>query len=383
MSYVSGGTTRGILRLKTPVGGTPDVSGVNEGRLFFDDSRGMFQASQNGGIYLPGMPGLTTLVFRPGDPSPAPNVFTTWTDLVAALNASVGVRGFRYVEVDDSFAPTTVPAGAHTINDPTQVIWGGRLDKQPIPVQQTELSFDDGATVNAGCFSQVTNLLQLTSNSNSPIVDLGTTSVFMGCSRGVVIQANGGAPFFSVSDPSGLLIIQMDIGTNLKNGASAVIDMAVSGAQALILMQELTVVDQNTISGVAGSFMQVQTASPSADFSPTQGAMAGAIFMAVADKYALIELSPVTPSGDYTVGYRDTVILVTTTGATATITLPDASLFPGREIVIKKVDAAVDIVTITPVGGQTIDGAATVDLTSQWEFRRIVAAAGNWYVTGQ
>ncbi len=50
MSYISGGTTRGVLRLNAPAT-TPALSVAGEGRIYFDGTQ--FQASQNGAAYTP------------------------------------------------------------------------------------------------------------------------------------------------------------------------------------------------------------------------------------------------------------------------------------------------------------------------------------------
>ncbi len=50
MTYISGGTTRGLLRLTAPAT-TPALSVAGEGRIYFDGTQ--FQASQNGAAYTP------------------------------------------------------------------------------------------------------------------------------------------------------------------------------------------------------------------------------------------------------------------------------------------------------------------------------------------
>src|ERR1700677_1252616 len=63
-----------------------------------------------------------------------------------------------------------------------------------------------------------------------------------------------------------------------------------------------------------------------------------------------------------------------------TITV-DATLNPGQEITIKKVDAALtNVITITAAGSQTIDGAASTTLNTQNESITITSDGSVWYI---
>lgn len=61
--------------------------------------------------------------------------------------------------------------------------------------------------------------------------------------------------------------------------------------------------------------------------------------------------------------------------------LIDATTVPGRLYVIKKIDNSLNTVTVTPTGGQTIDGQPNYVLTTQYESITIIASdTGNWFI---
>lgn len=65
-----------------------------------------------------------------------------------------------------------------------------------------------------------------------------------------------------------------------------------------------------------------------------------------------------------------------------TINLPQASLHSGRELIVKKVGAS-GTITIDGNGAETIDGNATLALTTQYDSRIIVSNGSEWFVTGR
>lgn len=83
-----------------------------------------------------------------------------------------------------------------------------------------------------------------------------------------------------------------------------------------------------------------------------------------------------------TANTTDNVYLADATSASLTITLPDAIINKDQIVVVKKVDTSVNTVTIDGNGAQTIDGAATVVLSTQYHFRVMVSDGSNWHVIG-
>lgn len=81
----------------------------------------------------------------------------------------------------------------------------------------------------------------------------------------------------------------------------------------------------------------------------------------------------------YTAGIDDQVITVT--GIT-TITLPSAAGIAGRIYTIKRMDA-LNATTIATTGIETIDGAATLNINSQYAGITVISDGGNWVIIGR
>ena len=84
----------------------------------------------------------------------------------------------------------------------------------------------------------------------------------------------------------------------------------------------------------------------------------------VADTALLLSRQVVTTT--HTITAR-TIFRCDATGGAFAITLPAASNLDGRILIIKKIDASVNAVTVTRAGSDTIDGATTFTLTNQYD----------------
>lgn len=72
--------------------------------------------------------------------------------------------------------------------------------------------------------------------------------------------------------------------------------------------------------------------------------------------------------------------LVNATAGAVTVNLPSASLMIWQVYSIKKIDATANAVTIDPSGSETIDGASTLALTTQWQRVQIQSNGVAWFV---
>jgi parallel beta-helix repeat protein len=89
-----------------------------------------------------------------------------------------------------------------------------------------------------------------------------------------------------------------------------------------------------------------------------------------------------TKTANYTLTQTDEVILADASSGAFTLTLPSAaSVGAGQEYTIKKIDGSTNAITIDPNGTETIDGAATYSLASQWKYVTIVSDGANWVIT--
>ena len=91
-------------------------------------------------------------------------------------------------------------------------------------------------------------------------------------------------------------------------------------------------------------------------------------------------LEVVSKTSAYTASVTDDVILGDATSGAFSVTLPTAVGVRGRRYTIKKTDSSGNAVTIDGAGSETIDGAATVALGTQYAFRTIVSNGSSWSV---
>jgi hypothetical protein len=85
---------------------------------------------------------------------------------------------------------------------------------------------------------------------------------------------------------------------------------------------------------------------------------------------------------DLTLDATHRTVTVDATAANRTITLPAAASCSGRTYVIKKIDVSVNTVTIDGDGSETIDGAATVVISSQYAGKTIQSTGSAWIIIG-
>lgn len=87
-----------------------------------------------------------------------------------------------------------------------------------------------------------------------------------------------------------------------------------------------------------------------------------------------------TQSSTFTTTAAMHTILLNATGGAFTANLITASNLTGRRYILKKIDASANAITVDPNGAQTIDGAATFSLTTQYQTVRIQSDGSNWHI---
>lgn len=139
--------------------------------------------------------------------------------------------------------------------------------------------------------------------------------------------------------------------------------------------------------GVVGNAVDVETGRVSAG---VYGIITGTAFQAPSYRIGSTEVISAarvltnifkpcsTKTAAYTITDSDNIIDVDTTAGAITITLPTAVGRNGREYRITKIDAAANNVTIATTSSQTINGAATKVLTTQWQSTLLYSNGANW-----
>jgi len=91
-------------------------------------------------------------------------------------------------------------------------------------------------------------------------------------------------------------------------------------------------------------------------------------------------LNVVGATFNITLTVANDLVLVDATGGNITVTLPSATIQPGKQIDIKKIDSSANIVTIATDGSETIDGTSTAVLSSQHDSVTVASDASNWWI---
>jgi hypothetical protein len=181
---------------------------------------------------------------------------------------------------------------------------------------------------------------------------IGTSSPATG------VHILGAAPAIRLTDTSGR-ILQL-LGPTTGNGS-----VALSGTGA-----DLEVATNTT----GGGFLIFKTtaterARMTKDGTSTTLAISGGLGTAVATK-----------TTTYAITALDSVVRADATAGAFTMTLPTAVGCAGRQYLLKKIDSSANAVTVSTTSSQTIDGAATYSLASQYSHVLLVSDGSNWMV---
>lgn len=76
----------------------------------------------------------------------------------------------------------------------------------------------------------------------------------------------------------------------------------------------------------------------------------------------------------------DATVLVNAAAGAVTLALPAAASVTGQIYTAKKVDSSGNAVVLDPSGAETIDGAATKSITTQWNTLTIQSNGTAWFV---
>lgn len=85
-----------------------------------------------------------------------------------------------------------------------------------------------------------------------------------------------------------------------------------------------------------------------------------------------VKVAVAAKTADYTLTATDYVVTVDATVGNVTLTLPAASASVGQVYRVKRLDASINTVTIAAAGADTIDGAASTTLVTQYSSKDIV-----------
>ena len=88
----------------------------------------------------------------------------------------------------------------------------------------------------------------------------------------------------------------------------------------------------------------------------------------------------VTITTDTVITQANVIVLANASSGNILVTLPATSGDAGRNYSIKKIDSTANLVTISGINSETIDGGLTATLTLQYENIPVVADGSNWHI---
>lgn len=94
-----------------------------------------------------------------------------------------------------------------------------------------------------------------------------------------------------------------------------------------------------------------------------------------------LQAAVTSKAANYNILDSDGIITANASTGNLNFTLPSAVGMTGRQYTIKKVDSSSNSVTLSTSSSQTIDGSATAQLTSQWQYLTVTSDGANWIIT--
>lgn len=99
------------------------------------------------------------------------------------------------------------------------------------------------------------------------------------------------------------------------------------------------------------------------------------------DRISAVErVSIRTITASASVADSDVVLLVDATAGAVTVTLPAAASSSGRVLYVKKTDASGNAVTLDGNASETIDGATTLAIATQYQSYTVICDGTGWWI---
>ncbi len=199
----------------------------------------------------------------------------------------------------------------------------------------------------------------ITADLNGTATSATSAGSFTGALAGDVTGLQGTT---SVASVGGVSAANVATGANLANGATSA-----NTASKLVARDASGNFAAGAITAVS---MRVSTnLGVGTSTAHTAIQVAGPVATAVTTKTAA-----------YTISDTDSIVIADATTAAYALTLPSAVGIAGRQYLIKKRDNSANAVTVATTSSQTIDGASSFVLGSQWVFVTVISDGANWII---
>lgn len=101
---------------------------------------------------------------------------------------------------------------------------------------------------------------------------------------------------------------------------------------------------------------------------------------AIADLQQRQQATFTSITANYAANTDNEIILASAAGGAITVSLPDVKQFMGQTVLVKKMDATGNAVTVMPKAGMLIDGLASRSITTQYMSYTVYSTGMEWVI---
>jgi len=278
--------------------------------------------------------------------STAPNSATQGHIVIGSASQTANLQEWR--DSSSNLLSAISPSGALAFKDSDGS--ANYIKIRANPAMATDLTLTLPGSLTAGGY--------LTTDSSGAL-SWSTPGGFTGALAGDVTGTQGAT---SVATVGGVSAANVAAGANLANGATS------ANTAAKLVARDAS---GNFAAGaITAASMRVTTnLGVGTSTAHTAIQVAGPVATAVTTKTAA-----------YTISDTDSIVIADATTAAYGLTLPSAVGIAGRQYLIKKRDSSANAVTVATTSSQTIDGASSFVLGSQWVFVTVISDGANWII---
>lgn len=305
------------------------------------------------------------------------NRFNNWANLMTAIARQEGAKTI-YFEQDE-----TIPAGSWNLDYVT--LKGNGLEYN---AGGYTLTFGDNTTISSWLNPSFNSLL-LKSTSTTGHICTFTYAFNLLCDTVSNVQSSSSYEFFASSYAGqNIIALRNSARWSLVGGSTKALFKftgSAFGQQVILSRGDGSVVQNNTLSStnsqilidIIGSVNQNLASYPITN----TGFTAGATVLLTLTNISATGYYPQTKAvadSPYTLTSETGYLRCNAVGGNMTVNLP-AAIGNGRLVTIKKIDSSTNTVTIDGSGTETIDGATTYILNTQYQGVQIIdCASGVW-----
>lgn len=307
------------------------------------------------------------------------NRYNSWSDLMTAIAKQEGSKTI-FFEQDE-----TIPAGSWNLDYVTL-----RGNGNEYNAGGYTLTFGDNTTISSWLVPSFNSLL-LKSTSTTGHICTFTTSFSLLCETVTNVQSSSSYEFFASSYAGqNIIALKNSARWSLVGGSTKALFKFTGSAfsqQVILSRGDGSVVQNNTLSStnsqiyidIIGSVNQNLANYPGTHSAFTVGV---GVYLGLTNASAInfyVQTKAVADS-PYTLVSEAGYLRCNAVGGNMTVNLP-AAIGNGRLVTIKKIDSSANTVTVDGNASETLDGATTKVLTTQYEVIQFIdAATGVWDV---